>query len=28
VLTEEWERRSWTKLPEGGGLEAAAMRLG
>ena len=28
VLKEEWERRSWTKLPEGGGLEAEGTRLG
>ena len=28
VLKEEWERRSWSKLPEGGGLEAQSVRLG
>jgi ABC-type nitrate/sulfonate/bicarbonate transport system substrate-binding protein len=28
VLEEEWERRSWSKLPAGGGLEVAAIRLG
>jgi ABC-type nitrate/sulfonate/bicarbonate transport system substrate-binding protein len=28
VLTEEWERRSWSKLPAGGGLDAEAVRLG
>jgi phosphohistidine swiveling domain-containing protein len=28
VLKEEWERRSWSKLPEGGGLEVEGMRLG
>jgi hypothetical protein len=28
VLKEEWERRSWTKLPAGGGLEAEGTRLG
>ena len=28
VLKEEWEKRSWTKLPEGGGLEVEAARLG
>ena len=28
VLKEEWARRSWSKLPEGGGLEAEAVRLG
>jgi ABC-type nitrate/sulfonate/bicarbonate transport system substrate-binding protein len=28
VLEEEWERRSWNKLPTGGGLEAAGTRLG
>jgi ABC-type nitrate/sulfonate/bicarbonate transport system substrate-binding protein len=28
VLKEEWERRSWSKLPAGGGLEAAGTRLG
>ena len=22
VLKEEWERRSWSKLPQGGGLDA------
>ncbi len=25
---EEWERRSWSKLPEGVGLEAEGVRLG
>ena len=28
VLKQEWERRSWSKLPEGGGLEVAGTRLG
>jgi hypothetical protein len=28
VLKEEWERRSWGKLPEGGGLEVEGTRLG
>jgi ABC-type nitrate/sulfonate/bicarbonate transport system substrate-binding protein len=28
VLKEEWERRSWSKLPEGGGLEVEGARLG
>jgi len=28
VLKEEWERRSWSKLPAGGGLEVEGMRLG
>jgi ABC-type nitrate/sulfonate/bicarbonate transport system substrate-binding protein len=28
VLEEEWERRSWSKLPAGGGLEAEGARLG
>jgi ABC-type nitrate/sulfonate/bicarbonate transport system substrate-binding protein len=28
VLKEEWERRSWSKLPEGGRLEATGTRLG
>ena len=28
VLEEEWERRSWIKLPAGGGLELKATRLG
>jgi ABC-type nitrate/sulfonate/bicarbonate transport system substrate-binding protein len=28
VLKEEWERRSWSKLPDGGGLEVEGMRLG
>jgi ABC-type nitrate/sulfonate/bicarbonate transport system substrate-binding protein len=28
VLEEEWQRRSWSKLPEGGGLEAEGTRLG
>jgi hypothetical protein len=28
VLKEEWERRSWTKLPEGGGLKVEGTRLG
>ena len=28
VLGEEWETRSWSKLPEGGGLEAEGVRLG
>ena len=28
VLKEEWERRSWSKLEKGGGLEAEGIRLG
>jgi ABC-type nitrate/sulfonate/bicarbonate transport system substrate-binding protein len=28
VLKEEWVRRSWSKLPEGGGLEVEGTRLG
>ena len=28
VLKEEWERRSWSKLPKGGGLDAEGTRLG
>lgn len=28
VLEEEWERRSWSKLPAGGGLEVERVRLG
>jgi hypothetical protein len=28
VLKEEWERRSWSKLAAGGGLEAEGTRLG
>jgi ABC-type nitrate/sulfonate/bicarbonate transport system substrate-binding protein len=28
VLKEEWERRSWSKLPAGGGLEVEGVRLG
>jgi len=28
VLKEEWERRSWSKLPQGGALEVEATRLG
>ena len=28
VLKEEWQRRSWTKLPAGGGLEVEGVRLG
>jgi len=28
VLEEEWERRSWSKLPSGGGLEVEGVRLG
>jgi len=28
VLKEEWQRRSWSKLPQGGGLEAEGTRLG
>ena len=28
VLAEEWERRSWSKLPEGGTLEISDTRLG
>ena len=28
VLKEEWATRSWSKLPEGGGLEAEGVRLG
>jgi ABC-type nitrate/sulfonate/bicarbonate transport system substrate-binding protein len=28
VLKEEWQRRSWSKLPTGGGLEVEGIRLG
>ena len=28
VLKEEWQRRSWSKLPEGGGLEVEGTQLG
>jgi len=28
VLKEEWERRSWSKLPQGGRLDATGTRLG
>ena len=28
VLKEEWQRRSWSKLPAGGDLEAEGVRLG
>jgi ABC-type nitrate/sulfonate/bicarbonate transport system substrate-binding protein len=28
VLKEEWARRSWSKLPHGGGLEVEGTRLG
>ena len=28
VLEEEWQRRSWSKLPAGGGLEVEGTRLG
>ena len=28
VLKEEWQRRSWSKLPAGGGLEVEGIRLG
>jgi ABC-type nitrate/sulfonate/bicarbonate transport system substrate-binding protein len=28
VLKEEWERKSWSKLPQGGGLEVEGTRLG
>jgi len=28
LLKEEWERRSWSKLPKGGGLEVEGTRLG
>jgi ABC-type nitrate/sulfonate/bicarbonate transport system substrate-binding protein len=28
VLKEEWQRRSWSKLPKGGGLEVEGTRLG
>ena len=28
VLKEEWQRRSWSKLPHGGGLEVEGTRLG
>ena len=28
VLKEEWEKRSWSKLPEGGKLDANGTRLG
>ncbi|MGD8336220.1 MAG: hypothetical protein PVG81_16085 [Desulfobacterales bacterium] len=28
VLKEEWERKSWSKLPQGGGLETEGVRIG
>ena len=28
VLEEEWQRKSWSKLPQGGGLDAEGTRLG
>jgi ABC-type nitrate/sulfonate/bicarbonate transport system substrate-binding protein len=28
VLKEEWQKRSWSKLPTGGGLEVEGIRLG
>jgi len=28
VLKEEWERKSWSKLPKGGGLNVEGTRLG
>jgi len=28
LLVEEWQAKSWSKLPEGGGLEAEGTRLG
>jgi ABC-type nitrate/sulfonate/bicarbonate transport system substrate-binding protein len=28
VLKEEWEKKSWSKLPVGGGLEVEGTRLG
>jgi hypothetical protein len=28
VLKEEWEKRSWSKLPKGGRLEVEGTRLG
>jgi hypothetical protein len=28
VLNAEWQRRSWSKLPAGGGLDAEGTRLG
>jgi len=28
VLKEEWQKRSWSKLPQGGGLEVESVRLG
>ncbi len=28
VLKEEWEKKSWSKLPQGGGLEVQGARLG
>jgi hypothetical protein len=28
VLKEEWTRRSWSKLPQGGALEVEGVRLG
>jgi ABC-type nitrate/sulfonate/bicarbonate transport system substrate-binding protein len=28
VLTEEWEKKSWSKLEKGGGLDAKGIRLG
>jgi len=28
VLKEEWAKKSWSKLPQGGGLEIQGTRLG
>ena len=28
VLKEEWARRSWSKLPQGGGIDVEGVRLG
>ncbi|MDF1702302.1 MAG: hypothetical protein P1V36_14210, partial [Planctomycetota bacterium] len=28
LLSEDWERRSWSKLPKGGGLKVEGTRLG
>ena len=28
VLKEEWQRRSWSKLPQGGGIEVEGTRAG
>ena len=28
VFKEKWEKKSWSKLPQGGGLEVDGIRLG